>query len=397
MIPRFAPALGLRELVAAVRPGSRADVEAFEHAFAARMGQRHAIAFPYGRTALMALLEAWGLADSEVIVPAYTCIVVPHAVVLSGNEPVFVDSSDADCNMDLARVTEAMSPKTRAVIATSIFGHPVDLDALAEIRKARPDVRIIQDCAHSFAAEWRGRPVQQAGDAALFGLNISKILTSIFGGMVTTDDGDLAERLRRIRQSRVAPSTLSKSMRRGLYLAVVAPAFLESVYGIVNRLERSGALDRFVRYYEEGRIDMPADYLEGMTLVEARIGHAQVGHYLEIVERRRAAARTYDTRLAAVPALRLPPSNPGSTYSHYAVRVEDREDLDRRCRRLGLQLGHVIDYCCPGLSAYRNRPGARGSYPVASALAREVINLPVHGGAGLAERASALLMRALGV
>jgi dTDP-4-amino-4,6-dideoxygalactose transaminase len=150
-----------------------------------------------------------------------------------------------------------------------------------------------------------------------------------------------------------------------------------------------------VRYYDEGSIDMPADYLEGISRVEARVGLLQAGRYAEIVQRRRDSARTYDRLLAGIPALRLPAPNPGSTYSHYAVRVKDREALDQRCLRLGLQLGRVIDYCCPDMAAYRDRPGSRAGYPVASSLAREVINLPVYGGPRLAERASALLQRAL--
>ena len=381
--------------MAVLRPGAPTDVEEFERAFAALMGQRHAVAFPYGRTALLALLDAWGLAGREVIVPAYTCVVVPHAVVLSGGEPVFVDSSEQDCNMDLALMREAISPRTGAVIATSIFGHPVDLDALERLRATHPDLRIIQDCAHSFAADWNGRPVQQAGDAALFGLNISKIITSIFGGMITTDDDGLAEQLRSIRKARVLPARAGKSLRRGLYLAAAIPTFYEPVYGLVNRLERSGVLDRFVRYYDEGSIDMPADYLDGISGVEARVGSVQVERYAEIVDRRRDAARMYDRLLAGIPALRLPTPNLGSTYSHYAVRVKDRDALAEKCLRLGLQLGRVIDYCCPDMAAYRDRPGCRAGYPVASALAREVINLPVYGGAQLAERATRLLLRAL--
>jgi dTDP-4-amino-4,6-dideoxygalactose transaminase len=200
MIPRFRPELGLAEVLAALRPSSVEDVARFETAFATEMGQRHAIAFPYGRTGLMLLLEALGLSGKEIICPAYTCVVVPHAIVKSGNRPLFVDSRESDCNMDLDLAEAAIGPNTGALIATSIFGHPVDLDRLDVITARHPNLVIIQDCAHSYAAEWRGRPVQQAGRASIFGINISKTATSIFGGMVTTDDADLATRLRELRK-----------------------------------------------------------------------------------------------------------------------------------------------------------------------------------------------------
>ena len=110
MIPRLKPRLGLRELLAALLPPRRGEVARFEADFAAHMGQRHAVAFPYGRTGLALLLEALGFKGREVICPAYTCVVVPHAVVVSGNEPVFVDSRPDDFNMDLGLAERAIGP-----------------------------------------------------------------------------------------------------------------------------------------------------------------------------------------------------------------------------------------------------------------------------------------------
>lgn len=101
MIPRLRPTLGWQELLAAWTPASSEDVARFEAAFAELMGVMHAIAFPYGRTGLVILLETLGLKNREVICPAYTCVVVPHAIVYSGNEPVFIDSQDHDFNMNL--------------------------------------------------------------------------------------------------------------------------------------------------------------------------------------------------------------------------------------------------------------------------------------------------------
>ena len=88
MIPRLKPKLGIREIAAALRPPRRDDVEQFEKAFAELMGQKFALAFPYGRTGLIFLIQALGLKDKEIICPAYTCVVVPHAIVYSGNKPI---------------------------------------------------------------------------------------------------------------------------------------------------------------------------------------------------------------------------------------------------------------------------------------------------------------------
>jgi dTDP-4-amino-4,6-dideoxygalactose transaminase len=183
MIPRLKPAFDTAEIGAALRGGSAADVAQFERAFAGKFEAAEAIAFPYGRTALKALLHTLELKDAEVIAPSYTCVVVQHATVLSGNVPVFVDNTMNDYNMDLDRLAAAITPHTGMILATHLFGFPLDLDRFdaivrdAEQRFGRK-IWVVQDCAHAFGARWRGRLVAGAGDAALFGLNISKLISS---------------------------------------------------------------------------------------------------------------------------------------------------------------------------------------------------------------------------
>ena len=378
MIPRFKPDLGWPEFKALFHRNPCA-VECFEKEFAEEMGQKYAISFPYGRTGLMLLLEALGLKGKEVICPAYTCVVVPHAIVLSGNRPVFVDSQASDCNMDLDLAESAIGPETGALVSTSIFGHPVDLDRLEDMSERHPNVIIIQDCAHSFAAEWRGRPAQQAGKAAIFGLNISKIATSIFGGMVTTDDDVLAARLRQMRDQRQVRAHWSKSIRRALYLLASIAAFSPPVYGTVRWLERKRLLDRFSRYYDEALIDMPADALVAMTPVEARVGSAQIAKYRDMIGARRRWAAYYRESLSDVPGLQFPNTEPGATWSHIAAFTPHRNDLLAYAQARGVQLGTIIDYNIPEMSAYRERPNPEECWPVAARCARTAVNLPLSG------------------
>lgn len=375
MIPRFRPALGWRELVAALSPPGPDDIERFECAFADEMEQKHAVAFPYGRTALMLTLEALGLKDREIICPAYTCVVVPHAIVYSGNRPVFIDCRTGEFNMDLDAAEVAITERTGAIIATSIFGIPVDLDRLDTLRAHYPGIPIIQDCAHSFAAEWRGRPVQKAGIAAIYGLNISKIITSIFGGIVTTDDGSLAFRLRALREARLTPATWTKSLQRLLYLLAVYPAFWPPAGAVVDWLERKGLLARFTKYYDEQKVDMPPDYLLAMTKVEARVGRVQVSKYRRIIKERQAAAAFWQEKLACQESLMLPAMIEGATYSHFACRVSDKAAWRQRWRRRGIQLGEVIEYSVPHMSAYQQY--CQTEFPMSLMYSRSVLNFPI--------------------
>ena len=378
MIPRFKPHLGIAEFLSAFSLPNKNDVEDFEKAFAKLMDQNYALAFPYGRTGLILLLEALGLKNSEIICPAYTCVVVPHAITYSGNKPVFIDCANGEFNMDLDLAENAINENTGAIIATSIFGYPVDLDHLDKIRKKYPHIFIIQDCAHSFAAEWKGRPVQKDGVAALFGLNISKILTSIFGGMITTDDKRLYQSLKTLRDNILRPADWKKGLRRLLYLIAVYPSFWEPVYGFVNRLERSMMIDYFVRYYNVNEIEMPKDFLQQIGPVEARTGYKNIGRYRNVVKLRRLAAQYYFNNLPSRPDFKLPPQNHEATYSHFVVQVHDKNKWLQKGIRKGVQLGWLIEYSIPEMKAY----GAHiaEEFPVAAHYARTTINLPVWGG-----------------
>ena len=391
MIPRLKPTIGAKELVAAFHPPRRDDVERFEWSFAELMGQKHALAFPYGRTGLMLLLEALGLDDKEIICPAYTCVVVPHAIIYSGNKPVFIDCEADGFNMDLNIAEQAINEKTGAIIATSLFGYPVNLDQLDEIRKSHPHIFIIQDCAHSFAAKWNGRPVQKEGIAALFGLNISKTLTSVFGGMITTDNEDIYQKLKTIRDEKLKRATLRKSIRRLLYLLAVYPAFWEPVYGLINHLERLGLLNYFVKYYDDTKIDMPSDYLEGMCGVEARVGTANIDRYETIIDKSGAAAKYYFKCLTDKPDFKMPPEVEGATYSHFVVQVDNRDKWLKRAIRKSIQLGWLIEYNIPEMEAYGGYPSK--DFPLAGYYARRAVNLPVWGGEFIAQKVVKLLKR----
>ncbi|MBF0612087.1 MAG: DegT/DnrJ/EryC1/StrS aminotransferase family protein, partial [Magnetococcales bacterium] len=233
MIPRFKPWLDHREFFALFRR-NRGAVARFEQAFAKEFHAVDAVSFPYGRSALWAFLRAVGVQDAEVVMPAYTCSVVAHAISISGNRPRFVDIRLTDYNMDLDLLPQAINEKTRAVVATHLFGYPLDLERVEAIvaeaeAKYGHKIWLIQDCAHSFGASWQGRLVTTSGDVALFGLNISKMMTSIFGGMLTFQDRELAAEIRAWRDIHFTQPSPIKGLMRRLYLLAIYLAFNEKV------------------------------------------------------------------------------------------------------------------------------------------------------------------------
>lgn len=168
------------------------QVTEFEAEFAAAQGAKHAIALSNGTLALAAALRAAGVGvGDEVIVPPYTFIATAAAPLFVGAVPVFADVDPHTHLLDPAAVEAAITERTKAVIPVHLAGNVVDLDAFAELG-GRHDIAIIEDSAQAAGAQWRGRGVGSTGDLGTFSFQSSKNLTAGEGGIVTTDDDDLA-------------------------------------------------------------------------------------------------------------------------------------------------------------------------------------------------------------
>ncbi len=374
MIPRFKHSFSAAELLAAINIFSTNNLQKFETKFAIKFEVKYAVVFPYGRTALYLLLKAFGISGKEVICPAYTCIVVPHSIVYSGNAPVFVDNARDSFNMDLELAEKMISNNTKVIVATSLFGYPVNLYKLKEIKKRYPGILIIQDCCHCFNAKFEGESTHLFGDAAFFSLGISKIISAVNAGVVTTNDAVLAKKLRDLH---LRNRSIINIIKHFIYYLELYPAFNNGyIYAFVNYLERHGFLDKLVKYYDDNTIDMPSDFLDSVPEFCCRIGMAQLDKLDNIIKIRRDIAKIYDKELSGISGILLPPSSDDAVYSHYVIRVKNRNELLEKARKSGLQLGSLIDYCIPEINVFKKYKTTQ--LPVASALKFETINLPVY-------------------
>ena len=377
MIPRLKPYFGYKEL-AAIFSKNRNAVEDFEKKFAAKFKARHAVAFLYGRSGLFALLKCLRIKDSEVIVPAYTCVVVANAIVLSGNTPKFVDISLDNYCMDLGALEEAITDKTRAIVGTALFGYPYDAPRLREIiKRSNRDILLIQDCAHSFGVEYGGELLCNMGDAALFAFSITKELSTIYGGMITTNDSDLYGKLKKYRDENFMEPSPSENLKMLLLFLTAYAAFFNPFYGITSFLERRTAvLDPIVKYYKEDEIDMPDDFMNKLPPINARIGGIQLDKYDEIKAKRRVTAEFYHEALKGLKGVTLPRLMEGATYLYCVAMVGDRKGFIEYMRKRGIQIGEYIEYAIPYMGAYEKY--RNGDYPNSLLCSRNVVNLPCH-------------------
>lgn len=277
-----------------------AFVGEFERAWSAYCGRAHGIAVTNGTAALELAMSVAGLEPGdEVILPSFTIISCALAVIEARAVPVLVDCDPETWCMDVDEVAARVGPRTRAVMAVHIYGHPVDMDPLLAIADRR-GLFVIEDAAEAHGAEVRGQRAGSFGVMSCFSFYANKIVTTGEGGMVVTDDAKLAERL-----------------RGGRNLAF--------------RPER-----RFV--HEE----LGHNYR--MTNLQAAVGVAQVATIDERVRRKREIGAYYTERLRRLPQLQLPVERPWArnVYWMYGVVLRDgtaldRDDLALRLRERGVE------------------------------------------------------------
>jgi perosamine synthetase len=227
----------LRDIVGAAARGQLRNgphIERFEKEFARYTGTKYAIAVGSGRLGLSLILESLQLdKNSAVMLPAYTDESVPVMIRSLGFEPVFVDIERDTHNIDADLIEGNISVTARVIIATHIIGRPCNLSKILETAERR-GLTVIEDCAHSIGAEYRGRRVGSFGKAAYFSFGITKPFNTFGGGMITTDDPELYSRIREKVSQMDYPGamTLAKNSAISLFLffATLRPVFSLTVF-----------------------------------------------------------------------------------------------------------------------------------------------------------------------
>jgi len=381
MIPFLKPYFDHRELNALIS-FRRNSVEEYEKKFADKFKAKFAISFSSCRNALYCVLKALDIYDSEIILPAYTCVVVAHAVVLSKNIPVFVDISLYDFNMNLDILGRMLSPKTKAVIATSLFGYPIRID---EVRRlCGKDILVIHDCALAPGVKLNGVDFNNESDVMMFSLNVRKPITALGGGIITTNNKDIYEKVKSFRDKNLRKYSFSQKLSKSLFFLSQFIAFNKTIYALTDYLaNETHLLDKFLVDYSEDVDNIPEYYFKPLLNSQARIGLIQLDKHDEMVNKRREIARFYYENLMNEKSIILPPIVDGAIYSHYVVRVKNRQEFISKMRKKGISIGSYFDYCIPELNAYRKYK--KSDYPNSVICSNEIVNLPNHPGLSIEE------------
>lgn len=308
------------------------EVEAFEREAAAWLGAKHAVGLNSGTDALVIALRALGIGPGdEVITTPFSFFATAEAISNVGATPVFVDADEATMNLDVRRIAEAVTARTKAVMPVHLFGRPVDMDAL---RDAVGGLAVVEDCAQSFGASWRGQPTGTFGAAGCFSFFPSKNLGA-FGdaGMLVTDDDAMADAARMLR----AHGSRTKYRNEAL--------------GYNSRLDALHA-----------------------ALLRVKLPHVSAAN-----AGRRAAAERYTALLEDASGVIVPEIVDGHVFHQYTVRILDgrRDAVQAALAQDGI--GTMVYYPIPQdrLPVYEGRMDNPPRFPVSERLAAEVLSLPI--------------------
>jgi dTDP-4-amino-4,6-dideoxygalactose transaminase len=327
----------------------------FEAAFARRAGldPPHAIAASYGRMAFSYILDALDLPrGSEIVVPALTFWVVPELARAAGLTVVFADVDPATFTLDPQAFERAITPNTRAVVPTHLYGLPCDMDAIMAIA-SRHGITVIEDCAHALGATYGGKPVGTFGDAGFFSFQTLKPLNCYGGGLALVRDQGVAARVRARAEAEPWPD--AKRIENRLLVGKLQRIFIRpwvftiSAFPILWVSSLIGA-NPDVYLWEKIRplTPLPDSYTERFPNVQAVLGLAALEYLDAWTERTRRHARVMDQALGDVPGITIPQTPPGRThvYYQYCVYGPQRDELVVRCVRRGVDIETLhVDVC----------------------------------------------------
>ena len=301
-------------------------VEELEELVAAACGVEHAVAVSNGTAALHLAVLAAGIGPGdEVIVPAYTFPATASVVRLAGATPVLVDIDPATFNLDLAKVYDAVTPRTKAVLAVHLFGRPLDWEELQSA--VPPDVLLLEDAAGALGAKWRGMPCGGLGAAGCLSFHPRKIVTTGEGGAVTTGDAELAAAVRRLRHHGIAP---------------------------------------------DGDIAEPSTNYRLADILCA-VGIPQLHRLDDLLAERARVADGYGERLAGV--VDVPSADEGDTHGWqaYVIRLDRKDEALETLRAEGIEV-QIGTYALHRFTAYADQ----GPFPGADAAFDRALALPLH-------------------
>jgi len=357
-----------------------------EEKFRSFLGVQYAFAFNSGRSAFLAILNALDLEKGdEVLLQAFTCNAAVNPIIWSGLKPVYIDIEKETLNIDPQDLERKISPRAKAVMVQHTFGLPAKIGEILEICQ-RHNLILIEDCAHSLGATYKGKKVGTYGRAAFFSLGRDKIISSVYGGIAVTNDEALAKKIKAFQEKYSTPSycwilqqllhpVLTKLLVMPLYgffglgkFVLVGLQKLKIISKAVHKKEKQGKQPRY----------LPQRLPNALALLAIN----QFKKLERFNQRRQRIAEIYSNGLPCAQVSIETGADIERVYMRYPILIA-KYNTDKilkffRKRRIFLNDGWRKSAVVPIDTNQKRMEYARGSCPAAEEVADLIVNLPTH-------------------
>lgn len=359
-------------------------INEYESGFSNWFDSKGAFSFWKGRVALYAILKALKVRENdEVILPGYTCVMDVNPIKYLGAQPVYVDIEPDTFNINTKLVREKITDNTKVIIAQHTYGYPCDMDTIMSIAEEK-NIIVVEDCCLSLGSKYKGKTAGTFGRAAYFSFQWNKPFTTGLGGMVITNDSNLAEKMALLCENEICmpgkTEVLMLAAQLMVYRAFIYPATTALAQNLFRFLTKKGCVVGSSSP-AEFKPQLDTDFFKAMSSIQAKSGLRQMKKLTRNIEHRKNMAKLYDNLLTDKGwKTRVYDKNTiDPVMVRYPVRIKEKDKALADAAKAGVELGSWFE--CPlhpietPLKAYDYEIGM---CPQAEKACREVVNLPTH-------------------
>jgi len=355
-----------------------------ERKFCEYIDSRWAISFDSGRSGLYAILKCLEIKDyDEVILQAFTTVALSNVIQYCGAKPIYVDIEKETYNINLEKIEEKITDKTKAIIVQHTFGNSCEMNKIMEIAK-KYNLYIIEDCAHSLGAEYQNKKLGTIGDVAFFSFGRDKIISAVAGGMVITSNNKLGEKIKKFRDQMPYPKKFL--IVRQLFQPIITYKSLKLYYffnlgKIIMYLAVKFKVINKAYSQEEKKNKRPKNFPAKMPNALAGIALHQMKLINKFNKHRIYIAKLYQEKLQSNKNITLPKStaNSKNIFLWFTVLVENKKELIKKARKKRIILGDWFPQAVGPIEVNLEKCGyKKGSCPIAEEVSSKCVNLPTH-------------------
>jgi len=359
-------------------------INQFQKNFAGVFNANYGISFWKARVGLYAILKSLGLNESdEVILPGYTCVMDVNPIKYVGAKPVYVDIEPDTFNMNVELLEEKITKKTKVIIAQHTYGYMCNIEKIIEIAE-RNNITVIEDCCLALGSKYKGKLAGTFGKVAYFSFQWNKPFTTGLGGMVITNDFELAEKIKNLCENELRKPSKKEVFMLAAQLAIyrmfIYPRTTAFAQSLFRWLTKKGIVVGSSSIYEFDP-NMAKDFFKGMSTVQACSGAKQLKKLDNNIRHRIETTALYDKLLSehGWSARNYNRDITEPIIVRYPVRITEKEKALKEAASAGVELGSWFE--CPlhpietPLEKYDYQIGM---CPEAEKASKEVVNLPLH-------------------